>query len=113
MGEKFKSVAAFMSKDNKDKYMIVFNECIYNDYRDGMALYRISNDLLQPEVDGGFAGLTDMSGYFIKDKITVYTCWHSCYDYFWEVYTNDEEIKQKVFEWAVMVNNEYLKLKKE
>ena len=105
-----KSVVAFMFKN---KYTIAFNECIYNDYRDGLALDKCARELLQPKVYNALGGLTDMAGYFIKDNIRVDTYWESMFDSYWIADTDDEEIKKKVFEWAVMVNNEYLKLKKE
>ena len=89
------------------RYKVDFYGYIYNDYRDGIALEEITRKLLKPEIDYGFGGLDDISGSFVKDNIQVYTCWHSCYDYFWEVYTDDEIVKKRVYEWACKVYEEY------
>ena len=92
-----------------EKYMIGFGGYIYNDRRDGDAFQKVIIDLLKPKIIRPFGGIPDMIGSFVKDKILVETCWHECYDYFWEIYTNDSEIAKKVYEWAVRVYDEYIR----
>ena len=92
-----------------EKYMISFEGYIYNDRKDGEALQDAIMDVLAPKVVMPFGGPTDMRGSFVKDGVIVETYWHECYDYFWEIYTNDSEIAKKVYEWAVRVYDEYIR----
>ena len=104
-----KHVVGYMSVDGK--YKIGFNDYIYNDFRDGDELEKISRKLLKPEESARLGGWDGMSGMFIKDNIRVNTWWDWLLDYFWEIDTDDEAIQKKVYEWAAMVYDEYEKLK--
>jgi len=105
MDNKIPNIIDYTTHDGR--YKIDFYGYIYNDYRDGITLEKITRKLLNPEIDYGFGGLDDISGSFVKDDIHVYTCWHSCYDYFWEIHTTDEAVKKRVYEWATKVYMEY------
>ncbi len=103
-----KNVAGFMLVD---KYVIAFNEYIYNDCRDGIELEKIVQITLKPEKYVSSGSWCGISGFFIKDSIRVDTYWNDMMDYFWEIDTDDEAVQEKVYEWAAAVYDEYLKLK--
>lgn len=102
-----KNVVGFTLREGK--YVIAFNEYIYDDWRDFIALEEIIRKLLKPDKDYGFGGFDDMHGTFIKDSIRVETWWGSFFDYFWEIDTDDEAVQKKVYDWAAAVYDEYLK----
>lgn len=102
-----KNVNGFMSSEGK--YIIAFYEYIYDDWRDGYEMEKIVQNLLKPDKYFGFGGWEDLSGTFVKDSIRVDTWWTNMFDYFWEIDTNDDAVKNKVYEWAVLVYEEYKK----
>ncbi|MDE7294027.1 MAG: hypothetical protein K2N72_06355 [Oscillospiraceae bacterium] len=102
-----KNVIGYM---NGNKYKIVFSEYIFDNWRDGDEMEKIIQRLLKPRKYFGFYGWDDQHGSFIKDNIRVYTWWTNMLDYFWEVHTNDENVQNKVYEWAAIVYDEYKKI---
>lgn len=107
--KKYKSVSGLT--DVEGRYIVFLEEYdryIYNDKRDGITFNKIVHDLLRPEEDR-WDGDDEISGYFIKDNIKVNTHWSSWRKYQWITDADDEEIKKKVLEWALVVHKEYLK----
>lgn len=102
-----KNIVGFM---NGGKYVIAYNEYIYNDCRDGIELEKIVQSILNPEEYSSSGSWCGMSGFFIKDNIRVYTYWNDIMDYFWEIDTDDEAVQKKVYEWACKVYDEYARI---
>ena len=102
-----KNVSGFM---NGSKYVIAYNEYIYNDCRDGIELEKIVQSVLNPEKYASSGSWCGMSGFFVKDNISVDTYWNDMMDYFWEINTDDEAVQKKVYEWACEVYDGYLRI---
>lgn len=91
-------------------YIIGFRELIYDNWRDGVAMYEVLKVLLKPEKYDSFGGLEDMSGSFVKDNIRVDTYWTNMMDCFWKIETDDEAVQKKVYGWACEVYDEYARI---
>ena len=96
---------------NGAAYEVSFNEYIYNDCRDGIELEKIVKNHLKPEKYDSSGSWCGISGFFIKDNIKVNTYWNDMMDYFWKVYTDNEAVKKKVYDWACEVYDKYTELR--
>ena len=106
-----KHVVGFMS-DTKPCYLVCFIVNFDTDDKEAEAIDKTIPDVLNPEEYDRLRCCWDnMTGGFVKDGIKVYTWWDILFEYFWEIYSVDEAMHKKVYEWAAMVYDEYSKLK--
>ena len=87
----------FVGFRNGGKYVITYNEYIYNDCRDGIELEKIVQSSLKPKEYDNSGSWCGMSGFFIKDNIRVNTYWDYMMDYLWKIETADEAVLIKVY----------------
>lgn len=105
-----KHVVGFMG-DTKLSYLVCFVVNFDTDEKEAEAIDKTIPDVLNPEeYDRLSGGWFNMSGGFVKDGIKVNTWWDNLYEYFWEIYSVDETVHKKVYEWATMVYDEFEKL---